>query len=62
MKAFAALVTALMLAAPAAAATTERVSVSSSERQGNGMSYGAALYADGRFVAFTSTASNFVTL
>jgi Tol biopolymer transport system component len=37
-----------------------RVSVSSRGRQGNGSSLGPALSADGRFVAFRSTASNLV--
>jgi Tol biopolymer transport system component len=47
----------------AGSATTERVSVSSSGEQGNGDSYGyfgAAISADGRYVAFTSDASNLV--
>jgi Tol biopolymer transport system component len=37
-----------------------RISVSSRGRQGNGSSLGPALSADGRFVAFRSTASNLV--
>jgi Tol biopolymer transport system component len=37
-----------------------RVSVSSRGRQGNGSSFGPALSADGRFVAFRSEASNLV--
>ncbi len=39
---------------------TERVSVSSSGAQGNDQSYHPAISADGRFVAFTSFASNLV--
>ena len=37
---------------------TERVSLSSAGGQGNGASYDPAISADGRYVAFTSTASN----
>ena len=40
--------------------TTERVSVASDGTQGNAASAGAALSADGRFVAFHSTATNLV--
>ncbi len=40
------------------ARTTERVSLSSAGEQGNGDSYGPAISADGRYVAFTSAASN----
>jgi Tol biopolymer transport system component len=40
--------------------TTRRVSVSSSGAQGNGSSYDPAISGDGRFVAFTSDASNLV--
>jgi Tol biopolymer transport system component len=40
------------------ARTTERVSLSSAGEQGNGDSYGPAISADGRYVAFTSSASN----
>ncbi len=39
--------------------TTTRVSVSSSGAQGNGESYHMAISADGRYVAFTSHATNF---
>jgi hypothetical protein len=39
------------------AATTERVSVSSTGEQGNDNSWGPAISADGRFVAFVSAAS-----
>jgi Tol biopolymer transport system component len=47
--------------APAsAAAATERVSVSSSEAEAKGVSGEPALSADGRFVAFVSSASNLV--
>src|SRR5213078_3528455 len=40
---------------------TERVSVTSGGRQGNGFSAGPVLSADGRFVAFHSAATNLVT-
>src|SRR5437016_5587381 len=40
--------------------TTERVSVASGGTQGNGISAAPALSADGRFVAFHSTATNLV--
>ncbi len=40
--------------------TTERVSVSSAEREANGFSDGPAISADGRFVAFHSGADNLV--
>src|SRR3989442_10111366 len=40
--------------------TTERVSVDSAGSEGNGASTGVALSADGRFVAFTSVATNLV--
>src|SRR5216117_3702789 len=40
--------------------TTERVSVASGGRQGNGFSAGPVLSADGRFVAFHGTATNLV--
>jgi hypothetical protein len=39
---------------------TERVSVGPGGRQSNGLSWAAALSADGRFVAFTSAATNLV--
>jgi hypothetical protein len=39
------------------AGTTERVSISSSGRQGNGHSEGPAISSHGRYVAFSSTAS-----
>jgi Tol biopolymer transport system component len=42
------------------AATTERVSVNSSEEQANNSSSGAALSADGRLVAFGSAATNLI--
>jgi uncharacterized repeat protein (TIGR01451 family) len=45
----------------ASAATTERVSIASGGAQGNGSSEGSAISADGRYVAFTSSASNLVT-
>jgi hypothetical protein len=40
--------------------TTERVSVDSAGNEGNGHSWGAAISADGRYVAFHSQASNLV--
>ena len=40
--------------------TTRRVSVSSGGAQGNDNSFGPAISADGRFVAFGSSASNLV--
>ena len=40
--------------------TTERVSVSSGGAQGNGFSFDPAISADGRWVAFASTATNLV--
>ena len=40
--------------------TTERVSVDSAGNEGNHNSFGAAISADGRYVAFTSYASNLV--
>ncbi|OQW95337.1 MAG: hypothetical protein BWK79_02825 [Beggiatoa sp. IS2] len=39
---------------------TSRVSVDSQGKQSDGASFGAAISADGRFVAFTSTAANLV--
>ena len=42
------------------AGTTERVSVSSAEVEGNGASYWPSISADGRYVAFHSSASNLV--
>jgi Tol biopolymer transport system component len=55
-------VLAFLLATPtdASAQTTERVSVDSAGTQGNGSSILAAISADGRFVAFSSDASNLV--
>ena len=41
-----------------ASGTTERVSISSAGGEGNGASSHASISADGRFVAFTSLASN----
>lgn len=43
------------------AGTTERVSVSSAEAQGNGESTAVAISADGRYVSFWSYANNLVT-
>ena len=40
---------------------TERVSVSSAGEQGNSSSYAPDITADGRYVAFMSTASNLVS-
>jgi Tol biopolymer transport system component len=40
--------------------TTERVSVSSGGKQGNNVSFGGTISADGRFVGFTSDATNLV--
>jgi len=40
--------------------TTERVSISSAERQATGYSYSGSISADGRFVAFDSTADDLV--
>lgn len=52
---------ALAAAAPALAqGTTTRVSVSSAEAQGNGPSVAPTISGDGRFVAFTSVATNLV--
>lgn len=42
--------------------TTTRVSIGPGGSQGNGGSFGASISADGRWVAFTSAASNLVTL
>ena len=42
------------------AGTTERVSISSAERQATGYSYSGSISADGRFVAFDSTADDLV--
>ncbi len=47
--------------AAASAATTLRASTDSSGVQGNGVSTSAAMSADGRWVAFTSAASNLVS-
>jgi Tol biopolymer transport system component len=49
-------------AGPAAAqgATTQRVSVSTAGEQANKLGFGAAISADGRYVAFSSEASNLV--
>jgi Tol biopolymer transport system component len=44
--------------AEAGSISTDRVSVSSSGVQANGASFGAVVSGDGRFVAFTSSASN----
>ena len=55
--------TVLCLVAPQAGwadGTTERVSVSSREAQGNDTSVGPTISSDGRFVGFVSTATNLV--
>jgi len=59
---FSVLVACLVVAAPtfATGATTSRVSISSTEGQGAGPSYYASISADGRYVAFTSKATNLV--
>ncbi len=43
------------------AGTTKRVSVASDESQGNGSSYEQSISNDGRYVVFTSTATNLVS-
>jgi len=50
----------LLLAAPVAAQTTQRVSVDSAGTQSNELSYGAMISANGRYVTFHSNASNLV--
>ncbi len=58
-----AIAAAIILAAPAATAlaqSTERVSVATNGGQANDVSYPQAISADGRFVAFYSTATNLV--
>jgi len=51
----------LTIAAPAGAAgSTTRVSVATGGTQANGVSFGSALSADGRYVAFSSDATNLV--
>ncbi|MEX0682323.1 MAG: hypothetical protein WD904_00275 [Dehalococcoidia bacterium] len=50
-----------MPSSSALAATTERVSVDSSEAQADGGSHDPAITPDGRFVAFRSSASNLVS-
>jgi hypothetical protein len=50
----------LAATAPAWAGKTERVSVSSSGAQADHGSYGPVISADGRFVAFASSATNLV--
>lgn len=54
------LLAAALLSATAAAATLERVSVSSDEVEGNGESYYPSVSDNGRFVAFCSFADNLV--
>ncbi len=51
----------LALPSVAMATAVERVSVSSAEAQGNGDSLEASISQDGRYVVFTSAASNLVT-
>lgn len=55
-----ALAACVLLLSPAAAQSTERVSVDGAGLQGNGESENAVISADGRFVAFDSSASNLV--
>jgi hypothetical protein len=43
------------------AGTTERISVASDETEGNGTSGGSAISTDGRYIAFTSGATNLVS-
>src|SRR3954451_20360829 len=50
----------LVVAAPAWGGTTELVSVNSKGVRGNGGGGAAAISGDGRFVAFTSNATNLV--
>src|SRR5438093_423044 len=50
----------LGLACGAAAQVTTRVSVSSASIQGNGLSNGPSISADGQFIAFYSDATNLV--
>ena len=50
----------ILLGVPLRAQTTVRVSVRSDGTQGDSSSYSPAVSSDGRFVAFTSTASNLV--
>ena len=55
----------LLLAAACAAwaaAPTERISVNSAEVQGNSLSYDPSVSADGRFVSFTSQATNMISV
>jgi Tol biopolymer transport system component len=49
-----------LVSQPASAASTELVSVDSAEVKGDGGSYDAAVSADGRYVAFHSSATNLV--
>ncbi len=49
-----------LFAATALAGETTRVSVSSNGKQGNGYSSGSSISANGRYVAFSSSASNLV--
>jgi len=51
-----------LLSVPAAAQVTSRVSVATGGVQANGLSFGCAVSGDGRWVAFTSYASNLVGL
>jgi Tol biopolymer transport system component len=55
-----ALLAAILVAAPAAAASTTRVSVKSDGKQANGSSSDSSISANGRYVAFDSVASNLV--
>jgi Tol biopolymer transport system component len=55
-----ALLAAILVAAPAAAASTTRVSVKSNGTEGNGNSGSPSISRTGRYVAFVSAASNLV--
>ena len=55
------LLLAAALTAPAAGQVTERVSISSLGAQGNGNSINPSISADGRYVVFTSDATNLVS-
>ncbi len=55
------LIATLLLTGTSVGQTTERVSVTSQGQQANGVSYSPSLSADGRLVAFYSTAKNLVS-
>src|SRR5437879_2026636 len=60
MKNLAAVIALSLAVSPVHAQVIDRASVASDGTQGNGASLGGALSADGRFVAFVSSASNLV--